>query len=147
MKVFYAFLIVLTAAILFMLPLTTMVYDFRTDQRDDTFTITTGAAVTTANVTLANYVFDDDIQTISFTTNDTAEYPVTSSYNATSRQLLVAGLNTSTSRLLEVTYDVDSIAQEGTAINSLMDRVPALYLLIIICFPIAALAAIFLNRA
>jgi len=147
LKVFYAFLIVLTATILFMLPLTSMIYDFRTDQRDDEFTVTTAAAVTSANVTLGNYVFDDDTGTISFTSNDTTEAPTVSSYNATSRQLLVAGLSTSTTRLLEITYDVDAIAGEGTAINGLMDRVPAMYLLIIICFPIAALAAIFLNRA
>lgn len=146
MKVFYAFLIMLTATILLMLPLTTMVYDFRTDQKDDTFTITTGAGVTTANVTLAKPLYDDDTQTISFTSNVT-ETPAVSSYTTSTRQLLVSGLEPSDTRALVVTYDVDAIAGEGTAINTLLDRVPALYLLIIISFPVAGLAAIFLNKA
>ena len=146
MKIFYAFLIILTAVILLMLPLTGMVYDFRTDQRDDTFSVSTGAGVTAANVTLLRAVFDDDDQTIAFTSNAT-ESPIVVSYNGTTRQLLVGALTESSTRDLVVTYDIDALAREGTAVNGLIDRVPAMYLLTIIAFPVAAVAAIFLNRA
>lgn len=147
MKIFYAFLIIVTSVILFMLPFAQMVYDFRTDQREDEFTVTTGAAETTANVTLLQAVYGDDTGTITFTTNETTEVPAMSTYNTTSRQLLVSGLTVGVTRLLDVTYDVDTLSSEGTAINDFLDRLPAMYLLIIISFPVAALAAIFLNKA
>ena len=146
MKVFYAFLIIFTSVVLFMLPIASMVYDFRTDQREDVFVVTTAVAVTTANVTLLRAVFDNDTGTITFTSN-TTETPAVSTYNTTTRQLLVSGLEASTTRELDVTYDIDVLSQEGTALNGLMDRVPAIYLLLIIAFPVAAMAAIFLNKA
>lgn len=145
-RIVAVFMVIVAAVILFMLPLTEMIYDFRTDQRADDFTVTTAAGVTTANVTLGKPVFDDDTQTISFSSNTTTDIPVVSSYNVTSRQLLIAGLTASTTRAVEVTYDIDALTGEGSAISSLMDRVPAVYLLIVIAFPIAATVAVLIGR-
>jgi len=129
-----------------MLPLVPMIYDFRTTQREDTFTIATAVATTTANVTLHGRIFDDDINTIVYT-SDISETPITSAYHAGTHTLLMASLTANTSREMIVQYDIDALAGEGTAINTLLDRVPMVYLLLIVAFPIAAAAAVFMNRA
>ncbi len=41
MRIFYSFVIVVTAVMLFLLPLTDMVYDFRTDPVTDSFDVDT----------------------------------------------------------------------------------------------------------
>lgn len=146
MKIFSAFLIIVVAAILFMLPLTSLIYDFRTDLRTDEFVYATGGAETTANVTLGKPVFDDDTQTIDILSSLGTDVPVFSSYNITTRIVDMTGMTANTSRTISVSYDIDSL--EGSdAINIIVDRVPFIWLLVIISLPVAGLFAIFTNRA
>lgn len=146
MKIFSAFLIIVVAAILFMLPLTGLIYNFRTDLRTDAFVYATGGAETTANVTLLKPVYDDDTQTIDILSSLGTDVPVFSSYNTTTRIVDMSGMTANTSRTISVSYDIDAL--EGSdSINTITDRTPFIWLLIIIAFPMVALFAIFTNRA
>ena len=146
MRIFYAFLVLVTAAILYMLPVTEAIYDFRTDQRSDYFNYSTSVGETTANVTLLRPVYDDDTSTISVLSDTAADIPVFSSYNTTTRATIITGLADNTTRLLTVTYDVDALS-DANAVEAIISRLDFLWLLMIIAFPIAALAAIFTGRA
>lgn len=143
MKIFYAFLVIVSATFLFMLPITEMVYDFRTDVRQDSFTVLTGD-INSANTTLLKAVFDNDTNTISYTSS-IAEEPNVSSYNTTTRQLLTAGLTANTTRTLIVQYDVAAL-NDAESLDAILNRVPLIWLLMIIAFAPAALASMFVGR-
>jgi len=129
-----------------MLPVSEAVYDFRTELREDEFTSPTGVGVASANVTLGEELYDDDTGTIDYQSDLATDAPATSSYNATSRQLLVSGLTDNTTRILIVSYDVNAL--EGyDAIGLVADRWPFIWMLLIIVFPIGAFAAMFMGRA
>jgi len=127
-----------------MLPITQAVYDFRTDVREDTFTVTTAVGISSANTTLLKAIYSDDTATIGYESS-IAEVPVLSSYNATSRQLTTSGLTDNTSRSLVVSYDVTAL-NDATGFDTLLDRVPLIWLLMVIAFPIAALASMFVGK-
>ena len=145
MKIVYSFLIILVAVFLWLLPLSDMVYAFRTDAVTDESEVDTDVGETTANFTLDNYVYNDDIDTISVSSSIN-EVPVVSSYNSTSKTVLISTLTANTSRTLGITYDIDVIT-DNDAINELLDRADWIWILIIIAFPMASLAAIWTNRA
>src|SRR3989304_3946657 len=105
MRVFYGFLVVLTVAILFMLPITEGVYDFRTDLKTDTFRRVTGVGETTSNMTLLKPIYDNDPATISLLSDIADDAPVFSAYDTATRELEVAGLAASGNRVLSVSYD------------------------------------------
>jgi hypothetical protein len=138
-------MIILVAVFLWLLPLSDMVYSFRTDAVTDAPVVSTSENVTTANVTLDKFVYDDDTDTISITSSIN-EVPAFSAYNGTSKTVTVASLTDNTSRTLSVTYDTDVIT-DNDAINTLLDRAAWIWMLIIIAFPAASLAAIWTNRA
>jgi len=128
-----------------MLPLTEAIYDFRTDLREDEFTYATGVGVNSANVTLGKPVYDDDIFTIDILSDLLTDNATYSGYHTTSRLLDISGLSDNATRLLTISYDIDAL--EGSdAINALLDRVPFIWMLIIIAFGPAALFAIFTGR-
>jgi len=144
MRIFYAFLIVVTSAILFMLPITKAVYDFRTDLRTDTF-ITATAGVTSANETLLDALYGDDIGSIDIVSSNATDTPLPNSYNSTSQVLNIIGLGTNTSRTLAVSYDVDAL-ESSSGISNLLDYIPFIWILICVAFGPAALFAIFTGR-
>lgn len=145
MRVFSAFLVIMTTCILLMLPVTEAIYDFRTDVREDSFSVTTGA-VTSANVTLVKEVYDDDTSTIELTSDNTSDSPTFSSYDTATRGLTVSGLSADTTRDLTVAYDVYALTG-WDAIDTLLSRFDLIWLICIFSFGPAALAAIFLGRA
>ena len=137
MKIFNAFLIIIIASILFMLPFTTAIYDFRTDLRTDTFPGTsTGGAETSANLSLTKFVFDDDTETIDILSDDGADLPLLFSYNTTTRLVDMTGLAVSATRTISISYDIDALS-ESDAVSTILDRVPAIFLLVVIAFPMA----------
>jgi len=138
----------LTAAMLWMLPITSAIYDFRTDVQEDSFLSNTGVGQTTDNVTLSHILYDDDTSTIDILSSISDDDPAysSSSYNSTAHQIGIEGLSANTTRTLTVSYDVDALGGSDT-INALADRVPWIWLLCIISFPMAALFAIFKGRA
>lgn len=146
MRIFSAFLAIMVVAILFMLPITEAVYDFRTYLKNDVFTITTPAAVTAANVTLNKALYANDTSTITFFSGSSLDVPILTSYNATTHQLGVSGLSANLTRSMDISYDVDAL-NASPAVNILVDKVAWIWLLCVIAFAPAALAAIFTGRA
>jgi len=145
-RIFYAFLIIVVAVILWMLPFTEAIYDFRTDVREDNFTVITGVGVTNSTVQLFTDIYDDDISMIDLSSNDGDDTPTYSSYNSTTRNLVVTGLSANTTRTLSVWYDIDALTESG-AVGNLLDMLDLFWLLVIIGFPAAGLVAIFVMKA
>jgi len=147
MKIFYGFLIIVTVSILFMLPITEGIYDFRTDVRDDNFYgIETGVGVTTSNVTLHTNIYDDDTETIDILSDESTDIPAYSAYDTGTRVLTVSGLAASGNRTLTVSYDIDALSASA-AVSNFMDVVSWIWFILLVAFPAAAIAAIFMGRA
>lgn len=129
-----------------MLPVAEAVYDFRTALRTDTFLTATAVGVESANETLLDDLYDGDTGEVDIDSGDTTDTPVANSYNATSQVLNIIGLSANTTRTLEITYPYDAL--EGyDAINTVIDRWPFFWMLLIIVFPAAAFASMFIGRA
>lgn len=127
-----------------MLPVSEAVYDFRTELREDEFSSTTGD-VTSVNETLGKPIYDDDTGTISILSDDSSDVPAFNAYDSTSHSVNITGLTANTTRVILVSYDIDAL--EGfDAIGIVVDRFPWFWILLIIIFPIAAIAALFLAR-
>lgn len=146
MKIFNSFLIIMGSIVLLLMPLTSAVYDFATDLREDSFTVATGVGETSGNVTLIKPIYDDDTTTIDVISDLSTDDPLFNTYNTTSRATNFTGLTANTTRTLTVSYDVDAL-NAWPAVNSLVDVTAWLWLIIIICFAPAAIAAIFIGRA
>ncbi len=144
MRIAFAFIALIASFVLWLLPITTGIYDFRTDVRADAFSVDTAAGITTGNVTLLRAIYTDDTNTISYVST-LAEVPIFSSYNTTTRQLLTSGLTANTTRTLTVNYDINALAFSD-ALSTLLDWWPFIWYMIITAFPIAALVAIFTGR-
>lgn len=144
-KIFYCFLIVMVAAVLWLLPVTPGIYSFRTDVKEDEFYITTGGGVITGNVTLNKALYDDDVSTISFSSNCTTDNPQVVEYHTTNRVLDVTGLTESEVRVLTVNYDFDALSSSD-AISNFMDKLSWIWLLVIAIFPVAGIVAIFVFK-
>lgn len=140
MRIFYAFLIIFVSVVLWTLPITQAVYDYRTDQRTDTYSTDTALVVTTANETLLGDLYDCDMGSIDIDSDVATDAPLPSSINCTSRVLLVEGLTANTTRILDITYDYDALAGNN-AIDTLLGWIPYINILIIVCFPIASILA------
>lgn len=145
MRIFTAGLVLVATAFLWLLPITSAVYDYRTDLREDTFTSALAAGITTANHTLTKPIFENDLGTITITSDLTGDTPALLSYNTSSRLIRISGLTANATRILNVSYDVDALAGND-AIATVASRVVFIWLLSLIIFPVAALAAIFLGR-
>lgn len=145
MRIFYAFLVIVTTVILFLLPISEGVYDFQTDLREDDFTVNTAVGATTANVTLLKPIYDNDTSTIGIISDTSDDVPLYSSYNTTTRLLAMSGLSGNTTRTITVSYDIDAL--EGSdAINAFIGYIEWIWILILVAFPAAALVAIFIRR-
>lgn len=145
MRVFYSFLIIVCSTILLLLPVSTGIYDFRTDQQEDSFTITTGISEEEATVQLFDNIYENDTSTISLLSHDVNDSPIFSSYNGTTRALVVAGLSDNTTRTLDVSYDREANNMNGS-ITGFLDILPWIWILIWVAFPVAALIAIWTGR-
>ena len=144
-RIFLGFLILVTVAILFMIPVPQAVYDYRTDVREDPFTVVTAPAVVTGNVTLIKPIYDNDTTTTFFSSNNTNDLPLYAAYNTVTRELQVSGLEADATRLLAVSYDVDAMSSSA-AISTLMDYLSWIWFILLVGFPAAAIAAIFMGK-
>jgi len=92
---------------------------FRLTDQEEPHNVTTGASVTSANLTLAQDLYNDDTVNASVTSNLTSDAPVPSTYTASTNVLLVTGLDDSATRQLTVTYSVDALTDYwGAALGS-----------------------------
>ncbi len=136
MRIFTGALIIILSVILFMLPITRAVYDYRTDIRMDSFNYETGGAVTVANVSLHDPVYDDDTDTISILSDLATDIPLFSAYNTTTRLVDMTGLTAAANRTLRVYYDIDALS-DHTALNTFISWIPLIWILLVSIFPIA----------
>jgi len=108
LRIFYSFLIVFTSVLFALLPFTGAIHSLLTDLCEDNQTVTT-ASSTNATVQLFDELYDDDTSSIELLSHDSDDIPIVSSYNGTTRALIIAGLAEDTTRVIDVTYDVDAI--------------------------------------
>lgn len=82
--------------------------DWRTDQIVDNEGVSTGAGVTTANVTLANDLYrDNPTYVLTITSNVTGDVPTANAYTSTGNVLTIGGLQASVTHTLTTTYYAD----------------------------------------
>jgi hypothetical protein len=94
--------------LLALLPFTGAIHSLLTDLREDNHTIVT-ASSNNATVQLFKELYDDDTSSIELASHDADDVPIVSSYNGTTRALVIAGLAEDTTRVIDVTYDIDAI--------------------------------------
>lgn len=145
MRIFQGFLIVLVCVILFMLPLTSAIYYFRTDVYEDIYNYETGGGVTTANVVLTYPIYNNDTNTIVMYSDLFSDVPLYSAYNTTTRLLDITGMTAASNRTLRVNYDINALVS-NPAISILMDWTPYIWYLMLITLPMAAIYAIIKYR-
>jgi hypothetical protein len=147
LKIFYATLVIIAAVFLILLPVTDGVYDFRTDIKEDVYNSqATAVGITSDNVTLIKPLYNSDISTVAISSNLTSDTPVPAGYHASTKLLDISGLAANSTRTLIVAYDFDAISG-WASMNGVMDKLPWLWLMLIILFPVAAIVAIFVNKA
>jgi hypothetical protein len=146
MKIFYCFLVLFAVTVLLLLPITATVYNFRTVQKTDSFYETTGVGVTAANVTFNKALFNADASTVNFSSTLNTDVPVLVSYNSTNRMANVGGLTAGGSRMLSVSYDYDALGATS-ALSQFIDKVGWFWLLCVIGFVPASIAAIFTKKS
>lgn len=144
-KILYSLLILIGSAILYMLPVSDGVHDFRTDIREDSYFIETDGSTVTCNVTLQKPVYDGDTTTISFSSDTPSDAPELVNYTSTNRLVDLTGLTISSNRTLIVSYPVDAL-NSSAALNGFMDKVPWIWMICVICFAPAALAAMWIRK-
>jgi hypothetical protein len=86
-------------------PISDGIKGWRTNNTTQSFTVTTGGGVTTANVTLAYDLYQASLpEIIALTSNNVSDTPVASSYTESTKVLDITGLAASTTRNLTVNY-------------------------------------------
>ena len=146
MRIFYAFLILLVSAFLFMLPVVEAIYDYRTMQRIETETVPTAVGVTTGNVILGIAPFENDTDVLNIISDLGTDAPAFSTYNTTNRMVSFGGLTANGTRIITITYLIDALSTVP-AVNTLMGWLPFIWYLVVVAFIPAALFAIFTSRA
>lgn len=137
-------MILVFSALLWLVPISSLVYTFRTDVTLNTFYTSTGVGVTQTTVTLTKFVYDDDTSTILIRSDLNTDVPVLVSYNTTSRATVINGLSDNVSRILFVEYDTDAF--NNSSWDTILNMFPSLWLIFIICFDLAALVAVLVDR-
>ena len=138
MRIFQGFLIVFVSVVLFMLPVTGAVYNYRTDVREDSFNYETGGAETTANVSLHTPIYDDDTDTVTILSDLATDIPLFSAYNTTTRLLDMTGLSVAANRTLRVSYDINSLADHDS-LDAFIGWIPFIWIVIIAVMPMAGI--------
>lgn len=125
--------------ILVMAPVMDSITDFRTDTLTETFNAATGVGVTTYNTTLTSPLWNNNRAHAETSSDLNTDTPTPSSYNVTSRNLLVDGLTANTSRVITIEYKTAGLADyEG--VEEVSTKTPLFLWGIVIVAPIIALA-------
>lgn len=142
MRIVYSFLTLVAVAVLWMLPVSSAIYDFRTDIQEDTWYNNTTAG-TSENFTLHKAIYDSDTSEVTFTSTLASDNCTPGTYySSTTRVFQVNGLAAGGTRDLTISYPVDALSSYGSALNVFMNMLPWVWILILISFPCVALLAI-----
>ena len=105
---------------------------FRLVDQVDPFTVDTGGAVTTANVTLSQDLYGNQTRNASVSSNVTADAPIASGYVSATNVLNITGLQDSAAHYLTVTYSIDRLGDYfGAGVAAKV--IPVLLILGILC--------------
>ncbi len=131
MRIVATFLSLVLTALLFMLPVSSAIYDYRTEPYSQTFSDLTTAG-TSANVSLFKSIYGGDYTTLECasdlaTDNCTHGYY----YDATSHVVQINGFTVGGTRDLIVTYDVNALTAT-TALDGFLNMLPWIWYLLII---------------
>ncbi len=144
-KVFTGLVVILFLIIVMMfLPdLTASTHDTLTDSYTETANVTTGAAETTGQMTLANELYNDDVAYVtSLGSSRGTDNPVASSYSPTSGNLTISGLDANTWRTMTTIYDAEATG-DYTGLKPGLQMMPTLILLSVIAISVAAIWRVF----
>jgi microcystin-dependent protein len=142
MKIVATFLMIVLVGLLFMLPISTAVYDYRTDIQEEDHTVTTAALTTSANVSLHLPIYQANLSTLSFSSTVATDNAVPGTfYDSTSHVVTVNGLAASTTRDLTAFYDVNALSSVG-ALDTFLNMVPWLWYLMLVAVLGVAIFAI-----
>lgn len=117
------------------------IYDFRTDELSQDFSVSTAVGVTSANVQLSTNLWDGNIAYASVSSNETAEAPVANSYNSTTRQLAINGLTANMTRTISVTYDVAGL-EDYEGVDEGVTHFPVVLVVGLIIFSLGTIIAV-----
>lgn len=145
MRIFQGFLIIFITVILFMLPVSDAIYDYRTDVREDSFNYETGGAEVTANVTLHTPIYDNDTDTITILSDLATDIPLFFAYNTTTRLVDITGMTAASNRTLRVSYDINALADHD-ALDGFIGWLPLIWILMVCVLPMAGIYAIIKRR-
>jgi len=109
------------------------------DSYSEPFSVTTGGGVTTTNETLSYASYYDDLTGLSATSDNVADTPVVMSYDSTTYEVGIAGLQASDSRILTVAYSREA----GTQFYGFGGFMRLLPFLVIVGGVIACIVAIY----
>lgn len=109
------------------------------DSYSEPFSVTTGGGVTTTNETLSYASYYDDLTGISAASDNIADTPVVMTYDSTTDEVGIAGLQASDSRILTVTYSREA----GTQFYGFGSFMRLLPFLVIVGGLIACIVAIY----
>ena len=82
---------------------------FRSTDIEASYDVTTAANVTTSSITLAHELFGDNTVSAEVTSNITTDAPIPYSYTASTKALLVTGLEASNTRRITIDYLTDGL--------------------------------------
>lgn len=143
-KIFTGFLILVFSALLWLIPINSLVYTFRTDVTTNSFYVSTAVGTDNATVALTKAIYDDDTSTLTILSDLYTDVPVLVSYNTTTRATLFNGLTDNATRTISMSYDTDAV--NNSSWDTILDFFPNLWLIFIICFDLAALVAVLVDR-
>lgn len=124
----------------FATPILDGIKGWRSDDVTQSYIVTTGAGVTTQNVTLTRELYNSDVSEVIAVTSNITETPVSTSYDEDTQNLLISALAAADSRTLTVEY-------YGEDENVVMKALgPFLPVLIIGGLLIATVAGIWLSK-
>ena len=103
------------------------VHDAQSDPKTETFSVTTGASQTTADVTLSTPHFHNDTTHITVSSDNTNDSPTVDAYDPNTKTVTVGGLAASASRTLTVNYEIDAMANYSGA-GDILGLVPLLFI-------------------
>lgn len=136
----------IVSAILWLFPVSEGVYDFRTNTREITVEVTTAIAETTADIVLTQPLYDDDIDLATVFSDLGTDTPTVTDYDDVTRELEISGLDDDETRNLTITYPYDCLSL-NVALNTVMDIIPVIWILILVGFPAVSLIVIWQGRA
>ncbi len=96
------------ALLAFATPISNGIHNWRTDDVTQTFSVTTGAAETTANIVLLRDLFNAATTEIQTTSSSISETPIPGTYTSATKTLVLTNLTVNQTRTITLAYYSES---------------------------------------